>query len=237
MPLQPLLSDAARKTMRKAASIFFAGLIAVLPILVTFSLVMWLIGSAESVLGGVLSVVLPGQAYHPGMGLIFALILIFIVGLGMQGLVSRQVFVWIDQNLNRIPLIKTIYGAVRDLTDLVSPKQGGQKLGRVVMVQWPNQPIRLVGFVTVEELSRFEIAADEDCVAVYMPMSYQIGGYTAIVPRQYLTPLDMSVEDAMRFVITAGVSRSEGSRVAATVAPASTTTPPPPSSPPGGAAP
>src|SRR3546814_15734044 len=61
MAVKPLLSDAARATMRKATSIFFTGLHAVLPILVTMSLVMWLIGAAESVLGGMLSILLPGD--------------------------------------------------------------------------------------------------------------------------------------------------------------------------------
>src|SRR3546814_4089866 len=69
MAVKPLLSDAARATMRKATSIFFTGLLAVLPILVTMSLVMWLIGAAESVLGGMLSILLPGDAYRRGMGL------------------------------------------------------------------------------------------------------------------------------------------------------------------------
>ena len=206
---KPLLSDAARATARKALSIFFTGLLAVLPILVTISLVMWLIGAAESVLGSVLSVVLPGGAYRPGMGLVGAVALIFGAGLAMQGVVTRQLLHWLDHNLYRIPLIKTIYGAVRDLTELVSNNKGGQRLGKVVMVQWPDQPIRLVGFVTLEDLSRFSIIADEDCVAVYLPMSYQIGGYTLLLPRRLLTPLDMSLEDAMRFVVTAGVSRSD----------------------------
>ncbi|MFT4046686.1 MAG: DUF502 domain-containing protein [Solimonas sp.] len=216
MDPKPLLTDAARMTWRKAASIFITGLLAILPILVTISLVLWLIGAAEAVFGGVLSVLLPGGLYQRGMGLVIAIGLIFLVGLAMQGLVSKQVLVWVDQQLNRIPLIKTIYGAVRDLTDLIS-NSGGQKLGRVVMLQWPDLPIRLVGFVTVEDLSRFDIAADEDCVAVYMPMSYQIGGYTVFVPRKFIRPLDMSLEDAMRFVITAGVSRSDngGARGAA----------------------
>lgn len=207
MAVKPLLSDAARATVRKATSIFFTGLLAVLPILVTMSFVMWLIGAAESVLGGMLSIVLPGDAYRRGMGLVVAIVMIFVVGLAMQGLVTKQVMAWLDHYLHKIPLIKTIYGAVRDLTHLIS-NQGGQKLGRVVMLQWPGQPIRLVGFITVEDLSRFEIAAEEECVAVYLPMSYQIGGYTAFIPRKLLTPLDMTLEDAMRFVVTAGVSRS-----------------------------
>lgn len=223
MDPSPLISGAARMTARKAVSIFLTGLFAILPILVTISLVMWLIGAAESVFGGVLSVLLPGGLYQRGMGLVIAMGLIFFVGLAMQGIVSKQVLVWVDQQLNRIPLIKTIYGAVRDLTDLVSNK-GGQKLGKVVMLQWPDQPIRLVGFVTLEDLSRFDIAAEEDCVAVYMPMSYQIGGYTVFIPRKYLTPLDMSLEDAMRFVITAGVSRSDNGLRG--------TAPPPPNTPP-----
>lgn len=207
--LPPLLSDAARATLRKALSIFFTGLLAVLPILVTFSLVMWLIGAAESVFGSVLSVILPGESYKRGMGLLVACGLIFAVGLAMQGLVTRQVLGFIDRGLNRIPLIKTIYGAVRDLTDMVSSNKSGQKLGRVVLLQWPNMPVRMVGILTVENLARFNLAQEDDCVAVYLPMSYQIGGHTILIQRRHLTPLDMSLEDAMRFVVTAGVSRAE----------------------------
>lgn len=205
---KPLLSDAAQLTTRKVLSIFLTGLFAVLPILVTMSLIMWLIGAAESVLGGLLSVVLPGDAYRRGMGLIGAILLIFVIGLAMQGVVTRQLLAWLDHNLNKIPLVKTIYGAARDLTELVS-NPGGQKLGKVVMLQWPDQPVRLVGFVTMENLERFHIAAEEDCVAVYLPMSYQIGGYTVLIPRAYLTPLDMGLEEAMRFVVTAGVAKSD----------------------------
>lgn len=209
--MPPLLSDAARATLRKAISIFLTGLLAVLPILVTFSLVMWLIGAAESVFGSLLSVLLPGESYRRGMGLLVACAMIFGIGLAMQGLFTRQLLAWIDHNLNRIPLIKTIYGAVRDLTDMVSNK-GGQKLGRVVLLQWPNLPVRMVGFLTVENLERFQLAQDDDCVAVYLPMSYQIGGHTVLIPRSQITPLDMSLEEAMRFVITAGVSRAEPPR-------------------------
>src|SRR3546814_14704988 len=91
------------------------------------SLVMGLIGAAESVLGGMLSILLPGDAYRRGMGLVVAIVLIFAVGIAMQGLVIKQVMAWLDHYLHKIPLIKTIYGAVRDLTHLIS-NQSGQKL-------------------------------------------------------------------------------------------------------------
>ncbi len=193
-------------TLRRLAGTFFTGLIAVLPILVTVALVMWLIGAAEAVLGGMLGVLLPSSLYLPGMGLLLAIGLIFVVGLGLQGVMFKQGMLWLEDAINRIPLIKTVYGAVRDLTGLMNNK-GERRFNQVVTIALPNVPIRLVGFITVESLTAAQIPGGPDEVAVYLPMSYQIGGYTLLLPRSYLTPVDMSFEDAMRFVITAGISR------------------------------
>ncbi|HEY1078385.1 MAG TPA: DUF502 domain-containing protein, partial [Fontimonas sp.] len=82
-----------------------------------------------------------------------------------------------------------------------------RRFSQVVMVQIPDMPMRLVGFVTIEKLQAAGLSGGDDEVAVYLPMSYQIGGYTLLLPRRYLTPLNMSFEDAMRLVITAGLSR------------------------------
>lgn len=202
------MNEQQKHQLRKLAGTFFTGLLAILPILVTVALVMWLVGAAESVLGGLLGFLLPRGLYLPGMGLLVSIVLIYLVGLGMQGLLVRQAFGWLESALNRIPLVKTVYGAVRDLTDFMSNKRE-RKFGQVVVVQLPNMPLRLVGFVTVDNLDEAGISGCDTggCVAVYLPMSYQIGGYTVMLPRQYLTPLDMSFEEAMRFVITAGMSR------------------------------
>jgi uncharacterized membrane protein len=113
---------------------------------------------------------------------------------------------WLEEVLNRIPLVKTVYGAVRDLMSLFS-KAGSRKFSKVVMVKFPGLEARLVGFVTIEDFAGLAVAAAPGEVAVYLPMSYTIGGYTVLLPRSCLTPLDMSLEDAMRFVVTAGMSR------------------------------
>lgn len=204
--LPPTQAAELRRAARKFAGIFLAGLLAILPILVTIAVVMWLVGTAEAVLGGLASVLLPSKLYLPGMGLLLAILLIFLVGLGMQGVFMRQFLRWIEEALNRIPLIKTVYGAVRDLTDMLSNKNE-RRFSQVVMVQLPNLPMRLVGFVTIEDLNAAGLGGEDDEVAVYMPMSYQIGGYTLLLSRRFLTPLDMGFEEAMRFVITAGLSR------------------------------
>jgi uncharacterized membrane protein len=171
---------------------------------------MWLIGAAETLLGGFIRILLPSKAYLPGMGLVVSLVLIFITGLLMQAIFFRELMAWVEEQLERIPLIKTVYSAVKDLTGFFS-KRNERRFGKVVLVQMPNVPIRLLGFITVEDIAEAGLGLDtgacEDTVAVYLPMSYQIGGYTVLLPRSYLTPLDMGMEDAMRFLITAGMSR------------------------------
>lgn len=208
MPMNRFLA-ALRQSFGRFARIFLTGLLAMLPILVTVAIVMWLIRLAESVFGKLFNALLPGPLYLPGMGLLLAVIVIFLVGLGLQGVLLNQILGTFEGMLNRIPLVKTVYGAVRDLTGMLGSKSE-RKFSQVVMVQIPNMPMRLVGFVTVEDLDAAGLSRGDDEVAVYLPMSYQIGGYTLLLPRRYLTPLNMSFEDAMRFVITAGVSRSAG---------------------------
>lgn len=206
MNLHPKTKAGLKATAAKLAGIFLTGLLALLPIFITIAVVLWLFQVAESVLGGLLGVLLPSSLYLPGMGIVLAIALIFLVGAGMQGLVVRQFLGWVELAVNRIPLVKTVYGAVRDLTGLMSNKNG-RKFSQVVTVQLPNLPMRLVGFITIADLGSVGLGGGDDEVAVYLPMSYQIGGYTLLLPRRYLTPLDMGFEEAMRFVITAGLSR------------------------------
>ena len=204
-PLSQLLN------WRRLTRTFLSGLFVLLPIMVTLAIVMWLIGIAETVLGAFIRVLLPSNAYLPGMGLILSLALIFLVGIAMQAIFFREVINWIEDQLERIPLIKTVYSAVKDLTGFFSRAgSGAKRFGQVVQVQLPGMPIRMLGFVTLEELDSVGLAgADGDeAVAVYLPMSYQIGGYTVLLPRRYLTPVDMGMEEAMRFLITAGLSRT-----------------------------
>ncbi len=196
---------------RRLARTFLTGLFVLLPIMVTLALVMWIIGIAETVLGGFIRVLLPSKLYLPGMGLIVSLVMIFLVGVAMQAIFFREVIKWVEEQLERIPLIKTVYSAVKDLTGFFSRAGGGAKrFGQVVQIQMPGMPIRMLGFVTLEDLASvgLEAPSGEDTVAVYLPMSYQIGGYTVLLPRSYLTPIDMGMEEAMRFLITAGLSRS-----------------------------
>ena len=199
---------------RRIFGIFLSGLFAMLPIVVTLAVVMWLVGVAEQSLGGLLRTFLPSHAYLPGMGLLLSLGFIFVVGLLTHAIFFRQVLDWFEVLIDRIPLVKTVFHAVKDLTGFMSrAREGKKKFGQVVLVKAPDFPIRMIGFVTVDDLAELDLpGTDGEQVAVYLPMSYQIGGYTVLLPRDYLTPVDMGVEEAMRLVITAGLSRGDDNK-------------------------
>lgn len=196
-------------TFRHLGRIFLAGLAAVLPIVITIALAWWLFSAMERVLGAVVIWLIPNVWYVPGMGILLGLLLIFSIGLATHAWLFRKLFGFWDGLFNRIPLVKTVYGAVQDFMRFLSGGTGKQ-FDRVVMVEIAGY--RAVGFVTRDDHETLPAPlGDGERIAVYFPMSYQIGGYTIFVPRDRVTPVNMGMEDAMRFVVTAGLSGGKGS--------------------------
>ncbi len=195
--------------MKSISSTFIKGLAAVLPAAITLYLLFWVGSTAEAVLGRILRQVLPEQWYVPGLGLVAGLLLVLAIGLMLNAYVVQQVWRTMeDRFLQRIPLVKTVYGAVQDLMAFFA-KSEPETPSQVVMVTLGDTGFRVLGFVTRQDFSDAPPGlGDTDTVAVYLPMSYQIGGYTLLMPRSALQPLDMSIEDAMRFAVTAGMSTS-----------------------------
>ncbi|MGB5278158.1 MAG: DUF502 domain-containing protein [Gammaproteobacteria bacterium] len=188
---------------KSISKILITGFVTLLPIVLTIYLLYWLAVSSEQVMGNLLRFVLPDASYFPGLGMITGLVVVFVVGLLMNAYIVRQVFALGEQVLYHLPLIKTVYRAFRDFFDFFSPKR--DQFGQVVAVTVSG--MELVGFVTQETPERLpETFRDRDSVLVYLPMSYMVGGYTVLVPRSELRPLKMSMEEAMRFVLTAGIT-------------------------------
>lgn len=193
------------------ARTFLTGLVTILPIVVTIYLLIWLGDLAESFLGRMIRLVLPDSLYVPGMGLIVGLALTLLIGILMHAWIVRRTFEWSERLLYRIPVIRTVYGATRDfLQFLVHSRDPG--FHEVVMVDIGNSGMQVIGFITRPDTSGLPegAARDDDAVLVYLPLSYQIGGYTALIPRSALRPIDMSMRAAMAFVLTGGVTAPHG---------------------------
>lgn len=192
--------------MKSITRIFFTGLATVLPLLATVYLLYWLTTTIESVLGGILKFFLTDHLYTPGMGIGLGVVLIFIVGLLMRSWFAQIIFSMWEGFLLRLPVIKSIYSTLQDFFKYFV-RGDSNKVQQVVSVRFKDNDVRLIGFVTRDDLSTLPKGlGSRDEIAVYLPMSYQIGGYTVLIPRQNIQPIDISMEDAMRFAVTAGVS-------------------------------
>jgi uncharacterized membrane protein len=186
------------------------GLITILPVMLTLNLIYWFVESTETALGSILEFILPPDLYWPGMGFAIALVLIFVIGLLMQLYVVKALFRKVEDLLYHMPLIKSVYGAIRDFFQYFSPSREGE-FQQVVAVRFDND-MELIGFVTQATSDSLPTAEgdDRDRVLVYLPMSYNIGGYPVMINKDRLRPVDMTMEQAMRFVLTAGVASGNG---------------------------
>lgn len=185
---------------------FFRGLVVVLPVAILVATVVWLGRITESFLYNIFQPFLPTAHYMPGMGLILGILLCLAVGAFMNTTLGNQVVEAWHRVLDRIPLIKSLYGAVEDILGSFSQDRK-QRFNRVVKVRLPPSNMWTVGFVTREDLSELPDGLNNPGeIAVYLPMSYQIGGYLIFVPKADVEPLNLSVEDASRLILTAGMS-------------------------------
>jgi len=193
--------------MNALGKLFLKGLAVVIPVALTLAILWWVATSAERLMGAILKFSLPDGWYIPGMGLVSGLALIALIGLLSHVLIFQKLFDLGEAIFRRLPLVKTIYIAIKDFIGYLSPDKASE-MGKVVMVQLPGQSFQVIGFVTREQFDDLPFSPTaEDPVAVYMPMSYQIGGYTLFLPRSSLTPLDMPFEQAMRLVLTGAVTK------------------------------
>ncbi len=189
--------------MKKIGSILLKGLVTILPIGLTVYFVYWLGITTEALLSRPIKWVIDDANYWPGMGLVLGFAFLFLVGLAVNAFVVRRVLGLGEELLLRVPVVKTVYSAIRDMTRLVNTDKKKGDLDRVVTVDVGLG--RLIGFVTQEHANMLGIGGGDDLVAVYLPMSYQIGGYTVYLPRSKVTETDLTVEQAMRIVLTGGV--------------------------------
>lgn len=192
--------------MKNTGKTFLTGLATIVPVTVTLYFIYWLTISAENSLGKLFRYLLPDGWYVPGIGLLTGLILVFFVGVLMHAYIVKKLYAMGERLMYRIPLIRSVYGSISDLFNLFSRDQEDTLNQAVIFKQGE---IQMIGFITRQNVDDLLPESNtNDNVAVYLPMSYMIGGYMVIVPRSSLQPLNMPVEDVMRIAITAGITRT-----------------------------
>jgi uncharacterized membrane protein len=196
--------------MKKIYKYFFRGLITVLPLALTLYLLYIFLAWTEKITLWLLSPII-GGFYIPGMGLVSGVLIILLIGYLVSKPKVRRLLSIVELPFTNLPVVKSIYSSLKSFADYFSPtgKPGEQS---VVILRMPGHPLEIVGLITrrgFDDLPEGFLPGER--VAVYLPMGYMIGGYTVFVPVEWVQPIDMSVEEAMRSSLIAWMARPAAS--------------------------
>ena len=178
--------------MKRLSQYFLQGLLFLVPLVVTISVIYWVFVKIDGVLN------LP----VPGLGFIVTIVVVTLVGFGGSNFLTRNIVHLVDKIFARLPLVKMIYTAIKDLVNaFVGDKKSFNRPVQVVIDRESN--LRVIGFATRDSLDSIGI---QDSVAVYLPQSYNFAGNLIIVDREQIIPLSADPGEIMKLIVSGGVS-------------------------------
>lgn len=187
---------------------FIAGLLALLPVYVTVRLILFAFELLDGALGHAVNALLglgiPGwDRYVPGLGLLATVAVVTAVGWLLRYLLFKRVVQAVDGLLERIPIVRSIHHATRQFIDLLRGAQA-TPFQQVVLFEYPMPGRYTVGLLAREQVDDGRGGAD-DLVVVFVPSNHLHLGYPVLVRRSEVRPVDMKIEDAIKFFVSCGV--------------------------------
>jgi len=142
----------------------------------------------------------------PGLGAILTVFIVFVTGVFATNFFGAQLVELWHEILHRIPVVNSIYSSVKQISDTLF-SSSGQAFRKALLVQWPQEGMWTIAFLTGTPGGGVASHLPPDCVAVYVPTTPNpTGGYFVIMARKNVIELDMSVDQALKYVISMGVA-------------------------------
>ena len=185
-----------------------AGLLVLVPLAVTVWLLNWIIGTLDQTLQ-----ILPGDwhpdkllGFHiPGFGVLLALAIVLSIGAIASNFFGRKLVSWWDALLSRIPIVRSIYSSVKQVSDTLF-SENGNAFRKALLVQWPREGVWTIAFQTGMPGGDVVNHLQGDYLSVYVPTTPNpTGGYFIMLPKADCIELKMSVDEALTYVISMGV--------------------------------
>lgn len=178
-----------------------AGLLVWIPLAVTLLLIRFLVSLLDTSLLLIPSAIRPD---FPGIGILLSIFLVLGTGALTANFLGARVVLWVEEALSRVPYLGSVYNGMKKLA-LTVFSGSGKSFRQAVLVQWPREGIWTIGFITSEPQGEIQQRIG-DVVTVFVPATPNpTSGFIFMLPRSELRILDMSVEQAMRMVISLGV--------------------------------
>ena len=186
----------------------FTGLLVIVPGAITIAVLNWIVGLLDQTL-----LILPASwqpdrllGFHmPGFGVLLTLAILLVVGATASNFAGRKLVQWGDALVSRIPVVRSIYSSVKQVSDTVF-SESGNAFRTAVLVQWPREGVWTVAFVTGAPNGEVAAYLRDEFVSVYVPTTPNpTGGYFVMVRKSDCVELDMSVDAALRYIVSMGV--------------------------------
>ncbi|CAH0344206.1 DUF502 domain-containing protein [Bacillus sp. CECT 9360] len=184
---------------------FINGILTIVPIILVIYVVYKTFMFLDGILGNVLKPYLKDD-YIPGIGLLVTIVLITVLGWLSTKFLTGTIFRLIDRLLEKIPIVKTIYSIIKDtINSFLGEKKSFSK---VALITIPGTEIKSMGFVTTEDLAGLHDPL-KNHVAVYIQQTFQVAGFTFLIPKDQVEIIDVKPEDAMKFILSGGMTIKE----------------------------
>ena len=177
--------------MKRLINYFLKGLLIFVPAALTVFAIVYIFTTLDGLLG--LDI--------PGLGLVITILLITLIGFLASNFVGKKFFTFIDWIFNKLPVIKMLYSAIKDLVEAFTGKK--KSFDKPAIIELTPQGPKALGFITKDSL---EFLSLSDHVAVYFPQSYNFAGQLLLFPSARVTPIDLDSSEAMKFIVSGGVS-------------------------------
>ena len=185
-----------------------AGLLVIVPVAITIWVLDWIVGTLDQTL-----LILPAQwqpdrllGFHiPGFGVLLALAILLVVGATASNFLGRKLVGWSNALLHRIPVVRSIYSGVKQVSDTLF-SENGNAFRTAVLLQWPREGVWTIGFVTGVPGGDAANHLPDDCLSVYVPTTPNpTGGYFVMLRKSDCVELKMNVDEALKYVVSMGV--------------------------------
>ncbi len=188
---------------------FFAGILVIAPIFITFYLAWLFIGFVDSKITPLLPVKYNPETYLPfalpGLGLLILVLVLTLVGALTAGFMGRLWTRYSEGMLARMPVIRNIYSALKQVLETVLADHSAA-FREAVLVEYPRRGIWAIAFITGRTEGEVQNATEEECINIFLPTTPNpTSGFLLFVPKKDLIPLSMSVEEAIKMVISGGI--------------------------------
>ena len=188
---------------------FLTGLLVIVPMVITFLVLQWVVGLLDQTLQILPLSWQPDRMlgmHIPGFGVVLTLAILLVVGAIASNFMGRKLVEWGDAVVTRIPVVRSIYSSVKQVSDTLF-SENGNAFRKAVLVQWPREGVWTVAFVTGSPGG--DVATylrDDEFLSVYVPTTPNpTGGYFVMLRKSDCVELNMSVDEALKYVVSMGV--------------------------------